>query len=207
MKTIFFSSVFGIMILAFSGHNALIAQTSLRPYVGVNSSRMTKALAESSEWKSGLGYQIGLDAQFGNKIFVQPGLQFEAFKSLQRTSIGGVTPESELTTSYLRIPVLVGYRFGEEEDAFGLRVFAGPNAAFRLSGKSNAQIGDVNIEDQLKSVIFGLSGGLGLDFLSIFFVDLGYQIGLSDVFEDVEGLNSGARNNFLYANAGIRARF
>lgn len=194
--------------LAFSEIDSLYGQVALRPYAGFNSSNLSEELIDNSEWKSKLGYQIGVDVQFGDKLFIQPGIQFEAFNNLKRFTLpGGGTEEIQLSTSYMRIPVLVGYRIGEEDAAFGLRVFAGPNAAFRLNGSTDDPFGDTSIEDELKGVVFGLSGGIGLDFLSIFFVDLGYQTGLTDVFEEVEGLNSGAKNNFFYGNAGIRIRF
>lgn len=194
--------------LAFSGIDSLYGQAAIRPYAGINSSNLSKELIDDSEWKSKLGYQIGVDVQFGDKLFIQPGIQFEAFRNLKRFTVPGIgSQEIELSTSYMRIPVLVGYRFGEEDATFGLRVFAGPNAAFKLSGSTDNPFGDTSIEDELKGAVFGLSGGFGLDFLSIFFVDLGYQTGLTDVFEEVEGLNSGAKNNFIYGNAGIRIRF
>lgn len=208
MKTKIILTCSLLVAFAMSGFDTLFGQAAIRPYVGINSSNLSQELIEGSEWKSRLGYQIGIDAQFGDKFFVQPGVQFEAFRNLKRISVPGAdTEEIELSTSYMRIPVLVGYRFGEEDAAFGLRIFAGPNAAFRLSGSTDSPFGDTSIEDELKGVVFGLSGGIGLDFLSIFFVDLGYQTGLTDVFEEVEGLNSGAKNNFFYGNAGIRIRF
>lgn len=194
---------------AFSGIDSIYGQAAIRPYAGVNSSNLSKELIEGSEWQSRLGYQIGIDVQFGDKLFIQPGVQFEAFRNLKRLpAAGGVgSKDIELSTSYMRIPVLIGYRIGEEDGAFGLRLFAGPNAAFRLNGSTDDPFGDTSIEDELRGVVFGLSGGIGLDFLSIFFVDLGYQAGLTDVFKEVEGLNTGAKNNFLYGNAGVRIRF
>ena len=73
---------------------------------------------------------------------------------------------------------------------------------------SNAEgiIKDLHIDEELSNVVLGWNGGIGIDFLSIFFVDLGYQIGLSDVFKETEGLNAGVRNNVFYANGGLKFR-
>ncbi len=88
-----------------------------------------------------------------------------------------------------------------------MRLGAGFNTAFKISGDTDSDSGDIDIDDELKSAVFGINGGLGIDFLSILFADLGYQIGITDVFKNVEGFNSGAKNNFFYLNIGIKSRF
>lgn len=187
------------------------AQVALRPYAGVNISQLSKALIEDSSWKSRLGYQVGADVQIGEKFFVQPGIQFEAFRNLKRFTLPVIgDQEVELTRSYLRIPLMVGYRFGDFEDTFGFRVFAGPNAAFNISGNTDELFDGASLDENLETVVFGVGGGIGVDFLSILFLDLGYQAGLTDVFEDIDaiaGFNSGAKNHFFYANVGVKISF
>jgi hypothetical protein len=104
---------------------------------------------------------------------------------------------------------MIGYNFVGTESPFGFRIFTGPNAAFRLSGEIGEEgvVGDVDPVDNLQSVIFGWNVGLGIDFIKYVFVDAGYQIGITEIFEDTEGLNTGIRNNLFYLNAGLRFVF
>jgi len=172
-------------------------QVALRPYVGVNSSKLTGNL-DTATFKNQVGFQIGADLQIGNKFYVQPGVQLE-FR--QNTIDPRVDEDQKLNRSMLRIPVVVGYSFGEIDGNFAFRVFTGPNAAINLSSKTDD--GSIIEDEDITSAIFGWNAGLGVD-ISIIFVDLGYEFGLSEVFENVDGT---VRNNLFYANAGLRIRF
>ena len=173
------------------------AQVALRPYVGANSSKLTENL-DTATFKNQVGFQIGADLQIGNKFYVQPGVQLE-FR--QNTIDPRVDDDQKLNRSMLRIPVVVGYSFGEVDGDFAFRVFTGPNAAINLSSKTDDD--SIIEKDDIKSAIFGWNAGLGVD-ISIIFIDLGYEFGLSEVFENVDGA---VRNNLFYANAGVRIRF
>jgi hypothetical protein len=174
------------------------AQMTLRPYVGLNSSSLTKdIIQDSASFANNVGFQLGADLQIGDKFYVQPGIQLEFLKNK-------IEPRGDQSVdfkrSYLRIPVMVGYNFSGAESAFGFRVFTGPNFGFNMSSKTDFG----NVEDAVKNTIFGWNAGLGIDFISILFVDMGYQFGLSEVLESV---SDSPRNNLFYANAGLRVRF
>lgn len=192
MKKILFSSVFAWLLFG-----VINAQITLRPFVGLNSSTITDL--DSANFKSKIGYQLGADVQIGTKFYVQPGIQFEFVKNRIQPR---VLQESDYRRTNLRIPVMVGYSFGGVDAAWAARVFTGPNATFNLSNKPDDESAFENLD--LNNIIWGWNAGVGVDFLSILFVDLGYQFGLSDVFKD---LNSSHRNNLFYANAGLRVQF
>jgi hypothetical protein len=184
----------GFLLIAAFG---VQAQVVLRPQVGINASSLSTDL-DSLDFGNNIGYQLGADLQFGGKFYVQPGLMFEFLKNEIDPRVG----ESEdFTRTYMRIPVMVGYNFGGNDKSFGFRVFTGPNASFALGAKGEDE--DYIEKDDLKNAVFGWNAGLGIDF-SIIFLDLGYQFGLSEVFEDFD---EGTRNNLFYGNAGIRIRF
>jgi hypothetical protein len=197
------------LLLAFG--ISVFGQVTLRPYVGLNSPTMTKELLDESEFESNFGFQAGIDVQFGEKVYVQPGLQIEALSNT-KVFLPDAAPglsSFDIKRTYLRIPLMVGYHFGNDESFFDIRLFTGPNAAFKVGGSVSSADGvikDLNIDEELSNLILGWNGGVGIDFLSIFFVDIGYQIGLSDVFKETEGLNSGVRNNVFYANGGLKFR-
>jgi hypothetical protein len=187
----------------------LSAQFSIRPYIGLNSSKLTKELFTDNDSKMSLGYQVGADLQIGTKLYVQPGLQLEFLKNSKISGPVSSLEDFDLKRTYLRIPVMVGYNFAAPESAFGFRIFTGPNAAFKLSGKIGDEgvVGDVDPVDNLQSVILGWNVGVGIDLIKYVFVDAGYEIGLTEIFEDTEGLNSGIRNNLFFLNAGLRFAF
>lgn len=174
---------------------SLQAQVTFRPYVGINSSSLTKDL-DSLAFNSGTGYQIGVDLQIGARFYVQPGVQVEYLKN-ELEPLGG--DKTVLKRSRLRASALIGYSYGGVESTFSFRMFTGPNASINLSAKED----DVDIKDELKNLIFGWNVGVGADF-SILFVDAGYQFGLSEIYDAVE---AAPRNNLFYANAGLRVRF
>lgn len=175
------------------------AQFALRPYVGINSHNLTEDF-DDAEWKSKIGYQLGVDFQIGNKFYVQPGVQLE----FARNSIGIDTLAGEIKfeRTHLRVPVMVGYSFGEVDGDFAARIFTGPNAVIVFSTSSDDGFFNIT-KDDLKKAVFGWNVGVGLD-ISIIFIDAGYQFGLSEVFENFD---NGSRDNFFYANAGVRIRF
>ena len=175
---------------------AVSAQVTLRPFIGLNSSSLTDI--DSANFNNKVGYQLGGDLQIGSKFYIQPGVQFEFVKNEVNRVTGTITKYSRTN---MRIPVLVGYSFGGIDANWALRIFTGPNATFNLSDKTE---GSNSGNFDLNKIIWGWNAGVGVDILSILFIDFGYQFGLSDVFD---GLNDAPRNNLFYANAGLRFRF
>lgn len=177
------------------------AQLTLRPYAGINSNTLTEDVEDLVDWKSKVGYQLGADLQIGNKFYVQPGVQMEFVKNTAEFQIINPT-SSDFSRTHLRIPLMIGYAFGEIDGNFAARVFTGPNASIVLS----AEVEDEDIKDELKNAVFGWNVGFGAD-ISILFIDLGYQFGLSEVFEnlDIDPENA-SKSNAFYANVGLRIR-
>jgi hypothetical protein len=133
----------------------------------------------------------------------------EFLKNSDITGPVSTIEDFDLKRTYLRIPLMIGYNFTGLESPMGFRVYTGPNAAFKLSGKvgDNGVVGEVDMVDNLRSVILGWNVGVGIDVFKYVFVDAGYQFGLTEIFEDQEDFNSGIRNNLFYVNAGLRFVF
>ncbi len=179
-------------------------QVELRPSVGITRSSLNDFT--DVDIKSEVGFTFGLDVLIGRRVYLQPGLHYESNSNKLVPDAGG---NSKLKVSKVRIPLLVGYKlFKPDADPFfNIRFFTGPS----LSLVTSANDGDspLGIEkDDFKSSVFGWNAGTGMDIL-IFFADINYQFGLSDVFEDldiqgIEGQNS--KNNLFYLSAGIRLK-
>jgi hypothetical protein len=197
MKTVMFLGVFLLCSLI------LEAQVELRPYVGVNSSSMTKGNTSTVDFKDGIGYQLGLDLQIGKRIYLQPGVSFEMIKNEVGTEV--IDLNADLSLQRIRVPLLIGFRLFESgiRSNFNIRWFTGPNFSYIVNKDLDERL--VFDEHDFKDANWGWNFGAGVDF-SVFFVDAGYTVGLSDVLENnvyVESLN----NNLFYANAGLRVRF
>ena len=185
---------------------AIQAQVELRPTVGMNISSL-ESLKDTASFRSDAGFSVGLDLQFGNRFYVQPGVHYDVSRNTIELSGG---QESSLQVGRVRIPVLFGYKLFEPDvdRFFNVRLFTGPNISFVTSVDDGESQLNIDKED-FKASTFGWHAGGGLDIL-IVFIDFGYQFGLSNVFEDLqiqglEGANS--KNNVFYLNAGLRVRF
>jgi hypothetical protein len=180
------------------------AQLEIRPHAGFNIQNLTESV-DGTEWKGTTGYQFGGHIMIGNQFFIQPGIQYVVSKSeLSATSASGPIATFTLTTGSLRVPAVIGYRFSDpsSEPFLNLRLFGGLAANFPLSstfdeeGVEDVEVGPAN---------FALTAGAGLD-ISIFFVDLGYDIGMSNIFND-EDFDVDTKQNQLQVSAGVRLKF
>jgi hypothetical protein len=176
------------------------SQFSLRPQAGFNASNLSDDL-RGVDFENKLGFQFGVDMILGDRFYVQPGIFWESATNELKEEIDG--ENNEFTVNRMRIPLIVGYKmFGETTDRlFDIRAFTGPNVSFTLN--KDLDKAPLFEKGDFKGSTWGWSVGLGLD-LAIFFVDGGYTFGLSEVFDK---LDSSARNNLFYANAGLRIGF
>lgn len=174
---------------------AVFGQLSLRPQVGINFASFTDDNFDG--WKSELGFQFGADLQIGGAIYVQPGINYQTTK-LTLEDVDDGTFE----TQRLNIPIYVGFKLFEQEDAtFGIRVFAGPNFALHLGEDFDEAI--QLSSDDIKDLHVAGVVGTGVDF-GIIFLDLGYKFGITKY---IEVDNADTNKNIFIANAGVRIGF
>ncbi len=160
------------------------AQTVINPKVGINASRLSTD-PDRGEVTARIGYQLGLDARIGNRVYFQPGLfYFKQSSRLKRESqLDDQTIqqiEGNLDRQGLQLLTQVGFYIVDGE-GFGLRVNAGPAISIITSadGDGNVQL----VKDNFKGTNLTGNAGLGID---IFFLtlDYNYEFGFSDVFEN-----------------------
>lgn len=202
MKSIYFKRHL-FLAIAFFYFTTTQAQFTLRPYFGINSSTLTKDF-QDAEWQSKLGYQAGVDAQIGGKIYVQPGLHWEMLNQSLRPTNPSIGDINNFRSTHIRIPLLIGVRLidPEKSDLINIRMFTGPDAGFALGADGSTFSGVRFNKDALRSASFGYNLGIGLDFLFLF-ADAGYRWGLSRFF-DQSSMDNGSRSNVFYFNVGIR---
>ena len=193
-KLIFSLIMAFFMLFSFSTLNA---QFSLKPYVGINSANLSDDL-QGEEFKSGIGYQFGVDLLIGRRIYIQPGMYYE----IANIGVNSSNDISDLKISRLHVPVFLGFKmFAEDIDKFfDIRIFTGPSASFVTNFDSGSNGLGVD-GDNVKNFNLAWNAGLGVD-IFMFFVDVAYKWDVNDFFRSE--MNSDASQNVFMVNAGLR---
>lgn len=161
----------------------------------------------SDNWKGRAGYQYGLEVLLGDRFFLKGGLYMQ-IRNLDYTTVGlgqdgmpnGVTTETRYTSKALRVPLMGGIRLIDTEDPrdFNLYAIAGPTALIGLS----TDVGDNSLSFTTRSTQWYLGFGAGMEYRFLF-LDAGYDVGMSNVFNG-DGVNTNPRINNSYITAGLR---
>lgn len=182
---------------------SVFAQLEIRPHVGLNFQNLTDPPPLSS-FKSDAGYHFGASLMLGSRVYMQAGAQYMATNTLFESSLLGQSFSATINSGNLRIPVQLGYRLvhPEDEPTVNMRLFAGFAGNFPLSVTVNETGGS---QINAGTGHFAVGGGVGLDIL-IFFLDVGYDVGLNPVF-DTNSFITDPRANLLHVSAGVRLKF
>lgn len=168
------------------------AQFQINPQAGLAFQNLTQP-GEGQDFKAALGWQLGADVRFGDRLFFQPG----AFLSRNTTLLtfqGDSTAskeELELKTTNLRLRALVGYRIIDSYQ-FDLRFMIGPSYDVILSKKLEDESGDA-----FNSGSFNIEAGLGFD-MGLVTLSPTMTFGLSNVFKDNPSISNVDSKYFTY---------
>jgi hypothetical protein len=140
------------------------------------------------------GYQAGLSLRFGSKVYFQPEFQCVWTKSeLTEPFDIGVPFSQEYDVHSFRVPVQLGYKL-VGNDKVNMRLFTGP--VFNFNFDSQNPQSQIPVQD-LKPFNTALRFGGGFD-LWLFNVDVSYDLGITDAFE-----NSNSKFRGINAELGI----
>ena len=159
------------------------AQVTINPKAGINVSAIDAKLGDFDA-QARAGWNAGVDFRLGDGfLYLQPGIHYYNYTARLIKDLNDpndVELKDETTIQNLKIPVNLG----------------GIVPTYTLGVKERA--GFAFDKEALKDWTFGANIGAGVD---IFFltVDVNYEIGLTDYFENVEG-----KNNVLTLSAGIK---
>lgn len=154
------------------------------------------------------GAQFGAALTFGSRFHVQPGFQYAIISSevVNENTVSGEELLDVTTINTISVPLKVGVRLidPETENLFNVRVFGGFDGSHVISvdhsTKSDA-LDDIDASD-FSNLIVSADFGLGLD-IFIFYIDMGYQLGLTPVYTGGDN----AKANAFYSNIGLRLSF
>lgn len=181
------------------------AQVEIRPFLGMNFSNVSDS-PDGASTQAKIGGQIGASVMIGNSLHLNPGIAYFT-RSTEYSSAGNVNVDQ--TIEGVSIPILVGYRFVDPttEPFLNFRVFGGPSVMFLTTTKYSD--GEVNEAVNWNDSQWGAQLGAGLD-LSIFFVDVVYEFGLTNTHDGGEGVFENfteIKQNTFIINAGVRLSF
>ncbi len=138
-----------------------------------------------SDFNADNGMMLGAFARINiKKWYIQPELNYVKRKSESSESLMGSNIFPTIETKSIDIPVLLGYKI-VKLPLFKLRAFAGPVASFNIDDKIKTTLGDIEGGD-FNSAVWNAKFGAGIDVWKLT-LDIDYEVGLSDVAEDLKG--------------------
>ncbi len=165
----------------------LLAQSSEITYGakgGLNVSNFIGDDADDSDSKVGFNVGLFLEAPIAERLSIQPELLFSTQGAESESGDGS----SEAKLSYISIPVMFKYYVTEK-----FNLLAGPQLSFNINSEFEALGITVDADDlglDTSTVDFGLNFGLGYNITEKFFVEGRYNIGINDVYDDIDVKNS-----------------
>lgn len=115
-----------------------------------------------------------------------------------------------LNSLNLQVPILVGYELFDLFKIIKVRVQAGPTANFILKSKQvwgyttndNTTTTDLDITDTVdtQNIAWGMQGGLGLDILKFFTLDVNYNFSFTKLFNKLDESDTNLNKYFDFGN-------
>jgi len=199
MKKLFIALV--AITISVSGY----AQFHIGPQIGYTGSNLS---IDKDSITNGLknNFVVGVFARFGEKIYVQPELNWLTQGSVFKyPSIGSISPiEQEIKLSTIQVPLNIGWRMINLK-VVNIRIFAGVAANF-ITNTTITTSGDqanypeaLPTEDDFGKTQWQWDAGVGVDVL-MFALDVKYMGGLNNILKDFEysdGTLSSKSNLFM----------
>lgn len=175
---------------------------SIGPTVGVNCTN----ISETNDATSQPGLNIGIVYNYSKHE--NYGFGLEARYSQEGAKVDYGTVEGFTKLNYLRVPLKFQYFFGDIQNAFRPKIYAGPSLGILLGGKYKGAVGDQIVDvtldrDDYSTFDAGLMGGVGFNYklkeATWLNFDVAYTHGLIDITKN--GDTNANRN--VNVNLGI----
>lgn len=161
--------------------SAASAQFQVNPQLGVNYQRITDP-GPGLEYKASMGWQLGADLRFGDRLYVQPGAFFGRGATVAKyTFADTLVVEDDLVRTTLKLKALVGYRLVDTYQ-FDIRFAVGPTYDVLLSVDNSDDRIQYNRGD-FGDGSLNIDAALGFD-MGLFTLEPSASFGLSRVFAD-----------------------
>ena len=196
-----------LIALALVSSTATMAQVQINPQAGLTFQSLTQA-PDGVNYKAELGWQLGLDARFGDKLFFQPGAFLGRSVTAVTTTVtnpdgssGSIEYEDDLVRTTLKLRTMLGYRILDTYQ-FDVRVMLGPSYDVAMStdlrnDKISWNKGDFN------TGTWNIDAGVGFD-MGLITLAPTASFGLSRAFKDNPTLSN---INSKYMSYGVTLGF
>lgn len=194
MKKIFFT----IIIIALTVGVSMAQNVRFGAKAGVNSTNFYGD--DVDDYGSVRGFVIGGFVRFAlsDKFDLQPELLYSQQGAEISMISDGINVDMEYKLDYINIPIVLKRNFNS-----GLNVHAGPQLGILTSAKvdwkAQGSSGDEDIKDELEDIDFSLCLGVGYEFTSGLGFDLRFNIGLTDIDDDMDGKHTVGQLTVSYA--------
>lgn len=193
-----------------------MAQFDIRGYGGMNvvqlstdqGSSLIEGVLHDRSISGRPGYQFGVAVLFGERFYVQPGVQWSTIGTtvVNKNTVTGAELTDETTLKVISVPMKVGFRLIDPstENMINVRLWGGFDGHHVMSVDHNVNdpaTADLS-EDDYSNLILNADFGLGIDILFLY-IESGYQLGISPVHAGGDQ----AKANSFYANLGVRLSF
>lgn len=186
-----------VLTIALLSASLLHAQSffSIGPKVGFTTTTLT---ADKYQIKEAFAANIhgGIFMRLGNKVFIQPEVNF--------TTKGGIFSQNdifhtrEIELSTVEIPFLIGSKVLNLKAA-NLRIMLGPSMSFIVDKDIVMRDSFERLDpEKIKDAMWGIQSGIGLDVLMLT-LDVRYELGLSNI-SAIEGIE--LRNSLFNVSLG-----
>ena len=185
-----------IILLASSS----FAQVTIKPHVGMNFSLFTADPVDYNDPGIHVGFLFGAGVKIGEDFYVEPGIQYfgTSYDLVHKTD-----SDQDINAIFrgMRIPVVAGYQFGDNDDLISFRIFAGPSATIIFNVETDNPDPDLPQSEDFNSLIWGANVGVGLD-VWFLYLETGYDFGLSNVYKGESTFDVG-KSNMFWISLGV----
>lgn len=181
-----------------------MAIAQFKPHIGMNWAQLSSEPQDFTK-EGRLGFVIGAGFKFGESWYVEPGVQFSNLGTkLINKDDNDITHQSYVQT--IRVPVMAGYDLMDKESLLNLRLYTGPSASFVMGVNTENSAAPDGVlpegKENYVNTIWGWNFGVGID-ITFIYVELGYELGLTDFYSIKTPNTSGVKNNAFFITAGV----
>jgi hypothetical protein len=141
-------------------------------------------------------FHIGGFAQFeiSEKFMIQPELLYSA-----QGAVNSEESDLKIKLDYINLPIMAKYMVAE-----GFSLEGGPYVGFAINREASFDGDSVDLDDEFKSLDYGVGLGAGYELDSGLMFSLRYNLGLANIADEFDGEDFSINNNVLQVSVGYK---
>ena len=197
-----------VCVCVFAGSFSYAQDIKFGAKAGLNLSTIVGDDIDNADMKAGLYFGGFMNVSLNDRLSFQPELLYSVQGAKDEYKEEDFSYEETMKLSYLNIPLLLKMSLGASNR---VHIYAGPQLGFLLDAESDYEevdysgsySGTEDIKDYINSFEFSLNLGLSFNVSDNLSLDVRYNRGLSNIFdndgdEDIKAYNSGFQLGAAY---------